>query len=294
MRVSVVIPAYNAEATLGECLRALAHQSLPAGDYEVILVDDGSRDATAEIARSAGVQLIAQRNRGAPAARNRGIEIAKCPWIAFTDADCIPSRGWLAALLAAVERDSAESPVGAAGRTLGHDSHSRAARFVDLSGGLDAEHHLSHPRFPFAPSCNLLYRKDLMERAGGFDERFHTYDACDLHTRLVRLADGPMRLAPRAVVLHRHRQDWRGYFRQQRGYGYGFGQFAWRHRDAIEWPIGRELSEWGRLARQGVLAALPGHDDERLLHRGRFAKALAQRLGFVAAYYARRERRRWP
>lgn len=293
MRVSVVIPAYNAEATLAECLRALAHQSLPASAYEVILVDDGSQDATAEIARRYGVQLITQPNRGAPAARNRGIDAAKASWVAFTDADCIPSRGWLKALLASVEWDAAETPLGAAGRTLGHGSVGPAARFVDLSGGLDAEHYLSHPRFPFAPSCNLIYRRDLLVRAGGLDERFHTYDACDLHTRLRRLANGPMLLAPRAVVLHRHRADWRGYFRQQRGYGYGYGQFAWRHRDVIHWPIGRELGEWGRVARLGIQAALPGDNDQTLLRRGVFAKALAQRLGFVAAYYDPRERRRW-
>lgn len=293
MRVSVVIPAFNAEATLADCLWALTNQSLPTSAFEVILVDDGSQDTTAKLARSFDVQVMTQINRGAPAARNQGIALARAPWIAFTDADCIPSRGWLAALLASVEQDSKEVPIGAAGLTLGHKSLSPAARFVDLSGGLDAERHLAHPGFPFAPSSNLMYRRDLLEQAGGFDERFHTYDACDLHTRLRRISKGPMRFAPRAVVLHRHRADWRGYFRQQRGYGYGYGQFVWRHRGAIQWPLMRELKEWALMARLGVTAALPGSDDRALLRRGAFIKTLAQRLGFVTAYYGPRERHRW-
>ncbi len=292
MRVSVVIPAYNASATLGECLRALANQRLAQAEYEVIVVDDGSRDTTAAIARTFHpVRLIRQPNQGAPAARNCGIAAARAPWIAFTDADCIPSRGWLAALLAAVE-GQVDRPMGVAGRTVGHQSLSPAAHYVDLAGGLDAERHLAHPTFPFAPSGNVLYRRDLLERVGGFDERFHTYDACDLHTRLCRLDSGPMLFAARAVVLHRHRDSWPAYFRQQRGYGYGYGQFAWHYRSAMTWGIGRELAAWWQLVRLGGGALLPG-GAAALVRRGHFVKALAQRIGFLDAYYSPRERERW-
>lgn len=292
VRVSVVVPAYNAAGLIRECLAALGTQSLPRADYELIVVDDGSSDGTAQVAAGfEGVRVISQPNRGAPAARNAGMRAAGAPWVAFTDADCIPSRGWLAALLAAVAGEG--RALGAAGRTLGFQSESPAARFVDLSGGFDTERHLQHPRFPFAPSGNAMYRRELLERVGGFDERFATYEACDLHRRLRAVSDAPMHFAPRAVVLHRHRSGWRAYFRQQRGYGYGYGQFAWRHRGEVRWTPGRELAAWAGLCADGLAALLPAAGDAALLRRGRFVKGLAQRLGFDAAYYSSSERRRW-
>ena len=289
MRVSVVVPAFNAAATLGECLGALIGQSLARGDYEIIVVDDGSSDATREIAAASGVVVIGQPNQGPASARNRGIAAASAPWVAFTDADCVPSRRWLAELLAAVEGDP-EQPIGAAGRTIGHGSNSAAAHFADLSGALDAEPHLAHPRFPFAPSCNLLYRRDLLQRVGGFDVRFSSYEACDLHTRLVRLDAGPMRRSPRAVVLHRHRSDWSAYFRQQRSYGRGYAQFVGKYRSEIGWSLLRELHEWARVLRLLVPAISPGDGDLAVMRRGALLKALGQRLGFVSAFYFRKAR----
>jgi len=90
--VSVIVPAYNAARTLGACLEALGQQTMPREQYEIILVDDGSTDDTAQIAgRYAGVKVLKlARNRGAAAARNAGIAAAQGELLLFTDADCIP------------------------------------------------------------------------------------------------------------------------------------------------------------------------------------------------------------
>src|SRR3546814_5363267 len=106
--------------------------------------------------------------------------------------------------------------LGAAGRTLGFRSATPAARYVDLAGGLDAERHLTHPTWPFAPSGNLLYRTSALRAIGGFDERFSAYDACDLYTRLHPGA-GAFVFVPNALVLHAHRATWAEFFRQQIG-----------------------------------------------------------------------------
>src|SRR4051794_36334456 len=88
--VSVVIPAWNVEATLGDTLESVARQTYP--NIEIIIVDDGSTDATADIAeeycrRAGNAKLVKQRNRGPAAARNRGIAEARAEWIALLDAD---------------------------------------------------------------------------------------------------------------------------------------------------------------------------------------------------------------
>ncbi len=291
VRVSVVVPFFNAKATLSSCLAALSAQSLARDDYERIAVDDGSTDGGDGIVEAGGARLIRQSNGGAAAARNAGIAAARGTWVAFTDADCLPSRGWLHALLEAVSTDKIS--LGAAGMTLGYQSQTPAARYVDLTGGLDAERHLAHERFPFAPSANVMYRRDALEKVGRFDSRFHAYEACDLHTRLRESLGGSFVFAPRALVLHRHRDSWKRYWNQQRGYGRGLGQFYLRYRDRIDWTTSRELAAWIGLLQLGLAACRPGDGDDALARRGTFVKTLAQRVGFVGSYWSRAERARW-
>ena len=85
--ISVVIPAYNAAQYLAEAIASVRGQTcLPT---EIIVVDDGSSDATSEIAKALGVTLCVQENGGVSRARNNGVRIATAPWIAFLDADDI-------------------------------------------------------------------------------------------------------------------------------------------------------------------------------------------------------------
>jgi glycosyltransferase involved in cell wall biosynthesis len=294
VRVSVVIPAYDAEKTLGDCLRALGTQSVPRKDFEIIVVDDGSRDRTSEVAERFGARVIRRSNGGPAAARNTGWHEAYGRWVAFTDADCVPARTWLAELLRAVEGPAEEAPaLGAAGRTVGFDSKTPAARYVDLTGGLDAERHLSHPRFPFAPSGNVMYRRDALLACAGFDERYRAYEACELHQRIRRRDGGRFVYTARAVVLHRHRTTWAAYWRQQYGYGVGYAQFMWHQASRIGWSVADELRAWGDVVVAGLRACRPGNSEQRLLERGTFVKRLAQRTAFVATYWNIAERARW-
>ena len=100
--VSVIVAARDAEATLGACLaslRALDHPS-----YELIVVDNGSTDATRAIAAAHdGVRVLDEPRRGPAAARNTGIEAARGDVVAFTDADCVVDPRWLTKLTAALE-----------------------------------------------------------------------------------------------------------------------------------------------------------------------------------------------
>ncbi len=295
MKISVVVPVYNGERTLKDCLRALKLQDLSDSDYEVIVVVDGATDSSEKIAQSFNVILLRTSERkGTATARNAGFRAAEGKWVAFTDADCIPSRGWLKNLLSAVNKfDGDQSILGAAGRMVGFQSNSPPARFVDLTGGLDAERHLKHPNFPFAPFGNVMYLRKALEGVGGIDERYCSYEACDLHNRLLREHGGIFCFEPRAVVFHRHRSTWREYARQQYWYGKGLGQFMLHHKDQTSWSLLEELQAWGGLIKCGCEACKAQRDDQALIRRGNFLKQSAQRLGFISTYWNPWERKRW-
>ena len=184
--VSVIVPARDAEQTLGATLDALAAQSHPAGEIEVIVVDNGSEDGTAALADARGVRVVRRERRGgAGAARNEGAAEATAPVLAFTDADCAPDPGWLAAGLACVAQgaqlvqgavrppDGAE--VGPFDRTLwvteDHGLYETANLFVDRTAFFHAGGFVDLPETepddpPFGEDTWLGWR---MRRAGRCD-----------------------------------------------------------------------------------------------------------------------------
>ena len=154
----MIVPAHNAAETIGRALTSLAEQDLEA-PYEVIVVDDGSVDRTVEVvntfAPSMQIRLIRQEQRGPAAARNAGVAASSGEMLAFTDADCYATRGWLAAGVQGLERAElvqgavAPDPAAALGpwdRTL----------WVERETGL-------------YETANLFVRRRLLEELGGFE-----------------------------------------------------------------------------------------------------------------------------
>ncbi len=287
---SVVIPAYNAEATIADCVRAVGTQPLVRETFECIVVDDGSTDRTAEVAERCGALIVRLPKNGGPsAARNAGIQRAQGEWIAFTDADCVPSRRWLPAFRSAVEKVD-RSTIALAGKTLGLESKTPAARFMDLIGALDAENYVRHETFPWAPSCNLAYRREDLLAVGGFDCAFKSYETPEMHLRLLDRFGGTIELVPSAIVMHRHRATWKSFWCQQRSYGRGYAHFLVQHAGRWPWSVGRELEAWARLLPLAGRAVI-SRGDPGLVKRGIFLKRLAQRVGFVPVFLSTRARR---
>jgi glycosyltransferase involved in cell wall biosynthesis len=152
--VSVVIPARNAEAMIGRTVAAVLGQELD-GRFEVVVVDDGSTDATAENARAAGARVVANATALGPAdARNAGVAAAEADLIAFTDADCVPAPGWLRAGVSALERaDLVQGRVEPEpGVPVGPFDHTITV--AEESGLYE--------------TANLFVRREWFERVGGF------------------------------------------------------------------------------------------------------------------------------
>jgi glycosyltransferase involved in cell wall biosynthesis len=164
--VSVVVTTRNRAAQLGELLGGLRVQTHPAGRFEVIVVDDGSTDGTAELlareARRGGLELRTvsrTESGGAAIGREAGWRQARAELVAFTDDDCVPDAGWLAAGLRACE----ENP-GAIVQGLTEPRPDQLDRGGPFTRTIDA------PRLDHAfQTTNIFYPRELLERAGGFD-----------------------------------------------------------------------------------------------------------------------------
>jgi len=215
--ISVIIPAKDAARTLDACLRGVLHQEGLAQPYEVIVVDDGSRDDTASIAAAHGVRVHRQPNAGPAAARNAGAQIAKGAFLAFTDADCEPTQGWLAALAAVFD----DPDIVAAKGVYQTRQKAPVARFVQQEYALKYDRLAHLKQIDFVDTYSAMYRKDVFLQNGGFDATFTgaTAEDADLSFRLARKGY-KMVFAPGAQVYHQHNETLAAYVRRKFGYGY--------------------------------------------------------------------------
>ncbi|WP_440997948.1 glycosyltransferase family 2 protein [Arhodomonas sp. SL1] len=180
--VSVITPAYNAERYIGACIESVQQQTeVPV---EHIVIDDGSTDATPQILeRFPHVRLLRQRNKGAAAARNRGIHAARGTLIKFLDADDeLATEALYNQVIKRASRDASE--IGYGHTTVIQPSGQRTVRTrVDTWGPKEA-------RILDLMQRNIqtgmaLYPRRALERVGGFDERLHARQEWDLNLRLV-------------------------------------------------------------------------------------------------------------
>jgi glycosyltransferase involved in cell wall biosynthesis len=214
-RVSVIVPAYNAEATLGRCLVALQHQT--RSPDEIIVVDDGSSDGTAELARRHGVRVVRQVNAGPAAARNAGAQAAQGDLLLFTDADCAPVRDWVERLIAPFS-DPAVAGAKGVYRTVQAEP---LARFVQIEYEDKYDRMRGRERIDFVDTYSAAYRRDLFLQVGGFDTTFPTASVEDQEFSF-RLAEAGHWLVfvPDAFVVHIHDRTLAEYIRRKFWIGY--------------------------------------------------------------------------
>jgi GT2 family glycosyltransferase len=212
--VSVVVCAHNAERTIGECLDGLTALDYP--DYEVIVVDDGSTDATAHIAVARDARVIRTPNRGLSSARNTGLAASTGSIVAYLDSDAYPDPHWLR-YLASSFMDSTHAGIG--GPNIAPTAGERVARCVARAPGGPTHVLLSDREAEHIPGCNMAFRREALMQVGGFDPRYDAAgDDVDVCWRIIERG-GTLGFSPAAMVWHHPRDSIRAYWRQQRGYG---------------------------------------------------------------------------
>jgi len=268
--VSVIVPAFNAERTIGDCLAALVAQDYPRERLEIIAVDNRSTDRTAAVMCGHPVRVVAERRvQSSYAARNAGLAEARGAILCFTDADCLPDPGWVRALVAALSDDDAG---GAAGRIEAAPGTTLVERFQVDERVLDAANAFTRPTLPFAQTANAAYRRVVFERVGLFDPSLVSGGDLDLSWRMQRAGWG-LAYAPGALVRHRHRTTFRGLVKLYAKNGNGAALLGDRYPSyapyqSLRVPVCRVKEMAGDLARFGVRlpAALVRGDRYAALH----------------------------
>jgi len=199
--VSIIIPTFNGSSRIGNCLDALLNQAT-ARDVDILVVDDGSTDDTAEVVgRYPGVRLLSQANAGPAAARNRGATEARAPIIVFTDDDCVPMPNWLHAML----EPFADSAVVATKGIYRTCQRRLMARFVQIEYEDRYRLMARFDTIDFVDTYSAAFRRDRFLEMSGYDVSFPVACAEDIELSYRMSARGwKMKFAPAAIVYHTH------------------------------------------------------------------------------------------
>lgn len=250
MDFSILIPTYNRASILGRTLQALASQSSGAGSYEILVLDDGSTDTTADQVRliqkdyPVPLHYFYQPNRKQGAARNLGARNALGRFLVLLGDDTIPVDRFLEEHRKSHEAhqsfEDKLSTVAVIGYTTWPKDFVRT-RFLDYVGeegwqfGFSLIEDKEDVPFNFFYTSNLSLSRDFFLQSGGFDENFHEYGWEDIELS-VRLKSRGMKITynAAAVAYHHHPMSLGSFLNRQRKVGYSAWDFYRRHPDMRE------------------------------------------------------------
>ncbi|MEM0360069.1 MAG: glycosyltransferase [Candidatus Diapherotrites archaeon] len=201
MKASVIVPVRNGERTIEKCLKAILAQNL-GQSFELIVVDDGSTDKTAEIVKKfKKARLFRQEPLGPAAARNAGAIKAKGEIIVFTDADCIPEKNWLSEMLKPFE-DPMVAGVQGAYKTQQKEF---MARFSQIEIEERYKKMLSSKTIDWIGSYSAAYKRSVFLSLNGFDKAFKKASGEDPDLSYsIQEKDHKIVFNPKAIVFHHH------------------------------------------------------------------------------------------
>lgn len=248
---SVVVPTWNRAALLADTLACLKRQDYPPEKFEIIVVDDGSTDATAEVVRqfddggAPRLSYVRLEHQGLNAARNAGISASTGDPVCFTDDDVDLPSGWLGILVEGARRYPEAGCLGGPVRVRFESAPPRYCGMEPMDWIGELDHGPHEQQVQHVHGCNLSIRRWAVQRVGGFNESLPIYwEELEWERRLGH-AGIPIIYLPSAWIWHRRtRSDVaRGKLLKRRiRHGIGFGTYSQLRGDAVSfwkiaWPI---------------------------------------------------------
>ncbi|MGH7410496.1 MAG: glycosyltransferase, partial [Candidatus Methylomirabilis sp.] len=263
----------------------------PAEEREIIVVDNGSTDRTAEIVKRYPVRYLWEERRGAASARNRGIEASQGKILAFTNADCVVTTEWLTELTRGFDEDG----IGAVeGKTVAYPPVTSAERYRAMTRSSSHQGRHASPLAPYVSTANVAFRREVFDRIGLFDPRLEGALDNDFTVRFFQGTDLTLRYNPKAIVFLRHRRTGTDFFRQYMKYGRGLAMLRAKYPERLPWGWQQELRAWAAVGKFGLAAAEAavryGGKDGKVMDTYSpyftFLRKLAVRLGFLRGMLA--------
>jgi len=225
-KVSVVVPAKNAAATIRDLLESLMEVNYEKENIEVIVVDGNSVDGTKEIVAEYPDKLAVEERPCLNAARNTGVKLSSGEIVVFTDADCVVPKDWIKKIVKAF-KDPQVGCVGGNTKGFYEDFMSKYAdnSLLPVLRNFKKREVLSgvKPPLKYPAGCNMALRRNVIEEVGGFDESIvHSFDEDELVERVCKCGY-KMVLDPDVWVWHKHRSSLPDLLRQTFKYGRGGG-----------------------------------------------------------------------
>ena len=218
MRISVVVPFYNAERFLSKCIDGLRAQVFPRDRYEIILVNNNSSDLSRNVAADyPDVILLDQPISGSYAARNMGIRHASGEIIATIDPDCRPDHDWLAQIDRGMKDESCSI-------LIGHQRHANKSPGLELLEMYEAEKiayvtRTKKKELYFGYTNNMAFRRSLFDVIGFFPERVRGGDTMFVRTAVDRLGCDVVRFNCNMKTTHLEVDTLGAYYSKRMVYG---------------------------------------------------------------------------
>jgi GT2 family glycosyltransferase len=204
-RISVLVPVYQQWDLVPKLLACLAAQTLPQDEFEVILADNGSPTFAPPAALPANVRIVNCPQPGSYAARNAAATEAKGAWFAFTDADCLPEPGWLAAIDATAKTADGKTILVGAVELRARTDKPNAYEIYDIIAGIPQHRYASRG---YGATANLAVAAALFRETGGFDGTRLSGGDAEFCRRATAATGAKVQFVPVARVGHPARDTW--------------------------------------------------------------------------------------
>lgn len=241
IKISLIIPTYNNESTLQNCLDSIKRQTLKP--TEIIIADGHSTDNTINIAKKFNCKLVYEERGTRAAACNAALEIAEGDLIAFTDSDVIAKEDWLEKLVFTLEKKSEENIICITGPNLEYPNESLFGKAVTaiynsfLGGGWSEQarsiFNKEERLVESAAGCNAIYNKNALSTVLPFNESLLTAEDTDINYKLLKKGF-KLYFTPDAIVYHRRPQKHKTLCSKSKKYARGKIQFFKEHKTGLE------------------------------------------------------------